>query len=181
MTFPFSQPGANVYTQGFGPLPETLTTSIPHIDVRAPTSTDVNYPVGKTWLWPNNSTFVLLNLLTTSGVTSATWAPISSTVTTVTAAASPQTDNSRVGSVTFSGVSIAAAATQTFVINNSNILSSSTVVLYSMSGSTTGAAPTIESITNAAGSSSIVVTNGTGATTQTGNLTFTYQILTSGI
>lgn len=91
--------------------------------------------------------------------------------------ATPQVANARVGSVTFTGVSIAAAATSTFVITNSTITGAGTVVLYSLRGATTGAAPTIQSVTNSAGSSSIVVTNGTGATTQTGNLTFDYIVL----
>ena len=87
------------------------------------------------------------------------------------AGASPQTANGRAFSVTFSGVSIAAGATQTFVINNSAI---NTLALISMVGATTGAALNIQSITNSAGvSTTIVVENGTGATTSTANITFT--------
>lgn len=92
--------------------------------------------------------------------------------TVVTAGASPQTANGRVVAVTFSGVSIAAAATQTFVITNSAVTGAGTQIHYSMVGATTGSALTIESVTNSAGSSSIVVTNGTGASTSTANLTF---------
>lgn len=92
--------------------------------------------------------------------------------------ASPQTANGRVFSVTFSGVSIAAGATQSFVINNSSVEAIGTHIVYSMVGATAGAALSIVSVTNVAGTSStIVVTNGTGATTTTANITFTGFIL----
>jgi hypothetical protein len=87
------------------------------------------------------------------------------------AAASPQTANGRVFSVTFSSVSIAAGATQSFVINNTSV---NTLVQLSMVGATTSSALSIQSITNSAGvSTTIVVTNGTGAATSTANITFT--------
>jgi len=85
--------------------------------------------------------------------------------------ASPQTANGRAFAVTFTGVSIAAAATQTFVINNSAV---NTQALISMIGATTGAALNIQSVTYSAGVSiTIVVENGTGASTSTANITFT--------
>lgn len=96
----------------------------------------------------------------------------------VTAGASPLTANSRSGQVTFSGVSIAAGATQSFVIANTAIAAIGTVILYAMVGATTGAALNIQSVTNvAATSSTIVVENGTGATTSTANITFTFIVL----
>lgn len=96
----------------------------------------------------------------------------------VAAAASPQAANGRSGQVTFSGVSIAAGATQSFVITNTSIAAIGTVILYSLVGATTGAALTIQSVTNVANTSStIVVQNGTGASTTTANITFTFLIL----
>lgn len=96
----------------------------------------------------------------------------------VTAGASPRTANGRSGQVTFSGVSIAAGATQSFVIENTAIAAIGTVILYSMTGATAGAALNIDSVTNvAATSSTIVVSNGTGATTSTANITFTFLVL----
>lgn len=96
----------------------------------------------------------------------------------VAAGASPLTANGRSGQVTFSGVSIAAGATQSFVIANTSIAAIGTVILYSMVGATTGAALNIESVTNIAGTSStIVVENGTGATTSIANITFTFLVL----
>jgi hypothetical protein len=89
----------------------------------------------------------------------------------VAAAASPQTANGRAFAVTFSEVSIAALATQTFVINNSAV---NTQALIAMIGATTGAALNIQSVTYSAGVSiTIVVENGTGAFTSSANITFT--------
>ncbi len=68
------QPGASVYTQGFGTRPEGV--EVPHYDTRAPSSTDVLYPVGKQWVYVGNSIYQLLNLSTSQGVTSATWVEI---------------------------------------------------------------------------------------------------------
>ena len=101
------------------------------------------------------------------------------TPTVVTAGASPQTANGRVGQVTFSGVSIASGASQTFVITNSSITGAGTVILYSWYGATAGSALSISNVTNSAGSSSIVMTNGTSATmvTSTANITFVYEVL----
>lgn len=96
----------------------------------------------------------------------------------VAAGASPLTANGRSGQVTFSGVSIAAGATQSFVIDNTAISAVGTVILYSMVGATTGASLDIQSVTNVAGTSStIVVENGTGATTSVANITFTFLVL----
>ncbi len=96
----------------------------------------------------------------------------------VASGASPQTANARSGQVTFTGVSIVAGASQSFVINNTSIAAIGTVVSYSMVGATAGAALSIVSVTNvAATSATIVVTNGTGATTTTANITFTFVVL----
>jgi len=112
-----------------------------------------------------------------SGILTAS-AGINTAPVVVAAGASPLTANGRSGQVTFSGVSIAAGATQSFVINNTSVAAIGTVILYSMVGATSGAALNIQSVTNVAGTSStIVVENGTGATTSTANITFTYIVL----
>ena len=91
--------------------------------------------------------------------------------------ATPQVVDARVGSVTFTGISIAAAADSTLVLTNSTITGASTRVLLSMIGATTGSATSIKSVTPSAGSLSIVVTNGTGATTTTADITFDFVVL----
>jgi hypothetical protein len=105
----------------------------------------------------------------------ATQGPVLTAVTA--SGASPQAVNGRAFAVTFTGVSIAADATQSFVIQNSTITGAGTVVLYTQVGATAGAALTIQSVTNAAGQSTVVVTNGTGATTTTANITFIGLVL----
>lgn len=65
------QPGAMLYTQGFGSRPENL--EVPHYEPRAPTTTDTNYPVGKRWIYINVSEWVLLGLTSFNGITTANW------------------------------------------------------------------------------------------------------------
>lgn len=66
------QPGANVYTQGFGSRPENV--EVPHNDIRSPTTNDTHFPIGKRWI--NSITgdeYTLFSISTTGGVQSATW------------------------------------------------------------------------------------------------------------
>lgn len=93
------------------------------------------------------------------------------------AAASPLVLNGRTGAAIFTSVSIAAAADLTLTITNSAITGAATQVSYSLQGATTGSALQIKSVTNSAGSSAIVVTNGTGATTSTANIQLVFIVL----
>lgn len=119
------------------------------------------------------------NITTTAGNLQATGVGqgLVLTPTVVAAGASPQVANGRVVSVTFNTVSIAAGATQAFTITNSAITGATTLLDITMVGTTSGSAPTVQSVVNSLGQSVITVTNGTGATTQTGNLTFTILVL----
>lgn len=111
-------------------------------------------------------------------VSSAAGKGLSFNANTATGAASgPVVLNSRAGQVIFTSVSIAAAADLTLTITNSEVTASTTQVIYSMSGATTGSAPSIKSVTNSAGSSAIVVTNGTGATTTTTDITLNFIVV----
>ena len=92
-------------------------------------------------------------------------------------AAGGVTLNSRAGQAVFTTVSIAAAADLTLVLTNSAISASTTQIIYSWFGATTGSALSIKSVVNAAGSSTIVMTNGTGATTSTSNITFNFIVV----
>ncbi len=66
------QPGANVYTQGFGSRPENV--EVPHLDVRDPSNSEIMYPVGKTWLNTVSKTqFILYGFTAINGVTQANW------------------------------------------------------------------------------------------------------------
>lgn len=66
------QPGANLYTQGFGSRPENV--EVPHIDTRDPTSSDVNFPIGKPWVnTTNNKAYVLTSFSSSGGTVVANW------------------------------------------------------------------------------------------------------------
>jgi len=169
MTVPFS-PGSNNYTQGFGSNPENV--EVPTYQARQPTPSDTNWPIGKRWIWIGNGEFTLESITTVSGLAVAFWAVGATLPLVVAAGASPQTANSRLATVTFSGVSIAAGASQTFVINDSAITANTTAVDVGMVGATAGSALSIVSVTIAVGTLTIVITNGTGATTDTANITF---------
>lgn len=90
--------------------------------------------------------------------------------------ASPQTANGRVVQVTFTGVSIAATAEQSFVINNSS-LGLSSIVEVTMRGATDGAALSIAGVSVSPTAITTTITNGTGATTSTANIVLTATIL----
>lgn len=75
------QPGAVLNTQAFGNRPENV--EVPHYDTRAPAASDVIYPIGKRWVFIGDSEWVLLNLLTQNGVTTANWQQNSSASGTV--------------------------------------------------------------------------------------------------
>jgi hypothetical protein len=140
---------------------------------RVPTTNDIYNP-GTRWL---NSVATPPVIYQTTG--NGVWGINATSIPNIVAAgASPQRSNGRAGQVTFSGVSIAAGATQSFVISNTSIPSAAAVISYTMVGATTGAALNIQSVTNVANTSStIVVENGTGATTSVANITFTYVLL----
>lgn len=103
-------------------------------------------------------TGLLLNPTTASGTTTATL-------------------NGRVGQVTVTTPSIAAGATFSFALTNSSVTANTTQILYGLVGGTSGAAVTIQSVTNSSGTSTIVFTNGTGATTNTASLILTFLVL----
>jgi hypothetical protein len=66
------QPGANLYTQGFGSRPENV--EVPHIEARDPSATDINYPIGKRWLnTASQEEFILYKFQAVGGITQAVW------------------------------------------------------------------------------------------------------------
>lgn len=67
------QPGANLNTVGFGNRPENV--EVPHIDVRAPTVRDIQYPQGKRWIdQVAGNVYTLTNFTVSAGVSQANWA-----------------------------------------------------------------------------------------------------------
>ena len=71
------QPGADVYTQAFGSRPENV--EVPHIDVRAPTTTDTQYPIGKRWINIGVGEYTLLSQTSIGGTLSANWSLLGTT------------------------------------------------------------------------------------------------------
>lgn len=120
------QPGATVYTQGFGSRPESV--EVPHYDVRAPTSTDVLYPIGKVWVYIGQSIWQLLNVTTSGGITTATWIQladsdgpiqtINGTTNQVTASTSSGTTTLSLPSSVVAPGSIASTTTLTATLGN---------------------------------------------------------------
>lgn len=116
------QPGANLYTQGFGSRPESV--EVPHIDVRAPNSRDVLYPIGKRWLYPaQNGSYVLTSQSSVGGQLSSTWE----------------------SQVAGSGVSAAMSGTPGSVVVSNPSVTSSSIIVYSRN--VTGGTPGQVSIT----------------------------------
>lgn len=94
-----------------------------------------------------------------------------------TAGTTTATLNGRSGQVTITTPTINAGATFTMTITNSSITGSTTQVLYGLTGGTTGSAITIQSVTNSAGQSAVVVQNASAVTNSTGSLVLTFLVL----
>ncbi len=111
-----TQPGSMNYTQGFGSSPNSV--SFPHLDVRAPTITDVMYPIGKRWLdTVLANEYVLGNFTSSNGVTIANWIFLGSAagdLNTLTA------DNAVVVSPTAGDINITGDAVQGVITTGSN-------------------------------------------------------------
>ena len=125
-------------------------------------------------------TATLGNITATNGnfVGSTAGTGVSFNVVTASGAASGTVNcNGRVGQVTFTSVSIAAAADLTLTMGNTSIAGASTVLLWSMKGATTGSALSVKSTTPSANQYIWVITNGTGATTTTADLVFNFMVL----
>lgn len=66
------QPGNMIYTQGMGSAPENV--EVPFIASRAPTTTDINFPIGKEWIYGSgNEAYVLTSFSVSAGITTANW------------------------------------------------------------------------------------------------------------
>lgn len=94
-----------------------------------------------------------------------------------TAGTTTATLNGRSGQVTITTPTINAGATFTMTIANTSITGSSTQVLYGLTGGTTGSAITIQSVSNTANQSAVVVQNASAVTNSTGSLVLTFLVL----
>lgn len=85
--------------------------------------------------------------------------------------------NGRSGQITITTPTINAGATFTFTITNSSVTASTTQILYGLTGGTTGSAITIQSVTNSASQSVVVVQNASAVTNSTDSLVLTFLVL----
>lgn len=85
--------------------------------------------------------------------------------------------NGRSGQITITTPTINAGSTFTFTITNSSVTASTTQILYGLTGGTTGSAITIQSVTNSANTSAVVVQNASAVTNSTGSLVLTFLVL----
>ena len=66
------QPGAALYTQGFGTRPENV--EVPVVTNVAPSSNNVNYPIGKRWInTASNTEYILTSSSMTANVITPVW------------------------------------------------------------------------------------------------------------
>ena len=153
------QPGANIYTQGFGSRPENV--EVPHIDVRAPTTTDILYPIGKTWLNKvAGNYYVLANFTTSNGVTTANWAFLGSSTGDLNSLTTQDLTvvTPTAGTIVFNGVANQLTTTGSNSPGTVNVgLVNAVIAPGSLTTTTTLAATT-------------TVTAGTGITSTTGNI-----------
>lgn len=174
------QPGAMVYTQGFGSRPENV--EVPHYDSRIPTTTDINYPIGKWWLYVGHSLWYLLNLSTSNGVTSANWIQVSDSdgpVESVTGTANQITVVTAAGVATASlpnAVTAPGSLTTTTSLAAGTTVTAGTGVVATTGGVTASAGnivATLGNISSTAGSVSAgtSVTAGTTVTATLGDVT----------
>lgn len=64
--------GANLYTQGFGSRPEGV--EIPFYSTGSPTSSNINFPLGKRWInTASNNIYTLTSFSSVGGVRTAVW------------------------------------------------------------------------------------------------------------
>lgn len=76
------QPGANLYSQGFGSYPENV--EIPVISKTDPNSSNVSFPIGKRWInTVANTNWVLTSVNAFNGTLTPTWVPSGGTTTDV--------------------------------------------------------------------------------------------------
>lgn len=170
------QPGANLYTQGFGSRPENV--EVPHIDTRAPATSDVNYPVGKVWInTSGNTAYILTSLTSFNGSVTANWEATgggSSAIATI------NTNAPVGGNYTLAGTANQIAVAQSAGTTTFSVPSSPSFAGTVTSG--TGFTATTGNITATTGavSANTTVTAGTGITATTGNIAATAGAVSAG-
>jgi hypothetical protein len=172
------QPGAMLNTQSFANRPENI--EVPHYDVRAPSSQDINYPIGKTWLDQLNLVeYILLALTTSNGITSANWQVTtgsSGVITQITtddaAVVKPVAGNvnwAGTGSTTTTGSGSTATLALTGLTNHNVLVGAGTATITKVAPSATAGVPLVSAgaAADPAFGTAVVAGGGTGAVTLT--------------
>ena len=147
------QPGANLYTAGFGLRPENV--EVPHIDVRIPNNMDTIWPIGKRWIDLNVGEYTLIGLSSVGGITTANWVLLG-------------TSGGALNTLTAdSGGPISPTAA------NINILGTANQITTTGSGSTITVSIPATFIAPGSIAATTTLTGGTGVTATSGNLTAT--------
>ena len=190
-----TQQGANLYTQGFGSRPENV--EIPVVTNVSPTSSNINFPLGKRWInTVLNAEYVLTSETTSSGVTTANWqitASPSGAIATINSQPPVAGNFNIVG--TAAQISVTASAGQdvlaligpytpaTYTSHGvlvgagaSSIVALSVGATGTLLAGTTGANPSFTSSPSVSGT----VTAGTGITSTTGNIVATAGAVNAG-
>ena len=175
------QPGATLYAQSIGTRPENV--EVPHIEARAPTSTDIGgpipFPIGKSWVDTlNSAAYVLTNLVTVSGLTTATWvttgggAGAVATLTGDSGTATPVAGNIFIDGIANQIVTAGSAGTLTVGLPSAVTAPGSLATTTTLAaGTSLSSGTTITAGTSVAATTS--VTAGTTVTATLGNITAT--------
>ena len=106
------QSGSALYTQGFGVMYENV--QIPFVALGAPSSSNVNFPIGKRWVCPSGE-YCLTSFDSSSGILLANWTLLSGSVFKIDSASTTANMSSSPSQV---------------VVNDSAVLASS-IIIYS--------------------------------------------------
>lgn len=175
------QPGAMLYTQGFGSRPENV--EVPVFQTRAPLTTDIQYPQGKRWIDTSaNNEYSLTSFSTSVGIISATWTLLGAgagdlnTLTTQDATTvTPSAGNitlSGGGSIASTGSGSTATLALTGLTNHNLLVGAGTSTITNVAPSATSGVPVISqgAAADPTFGTAVVAGGGTGAVTLTGLL-----------
>lgn len=142
---------AMLYTQGYGSRPESV--EVPVYSLVAPSSSNINYPLGKRWVLPG-SEYVLTSFTSSNGALSANWTLLGNS-----------------GSVIIASAGTTAAMTAGSVNVTDANAETTSVIIYSVntSGGTVGNTSVV------AGTGSFVINSSSNTETST----FNYIIVNS--
>lgn len=169
------QPGAVLNTQAFGNRAENV--EVPHIDTRAPTSSDYLYPIGKYWINKTaNTVYFLTSQSSSASGTTSNWQLVESGASSLltlsddaNTTVAPVSGNIKLAGTTSEITTTASAGTITFAIPTTFIAPGSIASTTTLTGGT-GITATTGNIVASTGNITTTVGSITSATTLTATL-----------